>query len=136
MTLFMPFYGLIPVVILYSGSYMIGFFVSHYLNHITESSKRATVLSFKGLFMNLSYGMFGLLYSLLIAMLRPGMSEKHPDLLPQLLENLVFIQSFQWFPWTFILGLAIYLAFAKYKLGSSWVNQDTDAQQVKEGNTV
>jgi MFS family permease len=135
MTLFTPLYGLIPVVILYSGSYMIGFFVSHYLNHITESSKRATVLSFKGLFMNLSYGMFGLLYSLLIAMLRPGLSEKQPDLVPQLLENLVFIQSFQWFPWTFVLGLVIYLAFAKFKLGSSWVYQETDPQQVKEGKT-
>jgi MFS family permease len=131
MTLFMPLYGLIPVVILYGGSYMIGFFVSHYLNHITESSQRATVLSFKGLFMNLSYGIVGLLYSLLIAMLRPGISEKHPDLAPQFFENLVFIQSLKWFPWTFIIGLVIYLTFAKYKLGSSLVYQDTDAQQVK-----
>ena len=135
MTLFMPLYGLIPVVILYSGSYMTGFFVSHYLNHITESSQRATVLSFKGLFMNLSYGMFGLLYSFLIAMLRPGISEINPDLAPQLLENLVFIRSFLWFPWTFFIGLVIYLAFAKYKLGPSWVYQVTNAQQVKEGNT-
>ncbi len=53
----------------------------------------------------------------------------------ELLENLVFIQSFQWFPWTFVIGLVIYLAFAKYKLGSSWVYQDTNAQQMKEGNT-
>jgi MFS family permease len=119
MTFFKPFYGLIPVVILYSGSYMIGFFVSHYLNHITESSQRATVLSFKGLFMNLSYGMIGLLYAFLIAMLRPGISEKHPHLVPDLLENLVFKQSFHWFPWTFVIGLSIFLAFAKYKLGSS-----------------
>jgi hypothetical protein len=135
MTFFTPIYGLIPVVILYSGSYMIGFFVSHYLNHITESSRRATVLSFKGLFMNLSYGIIGLLYSFLFAMLRPGISEKQPDLVPQLLENLVFIHSFQWFPWTFVIGLVIYLAFAKYKLRSSWVYQDDDAQQVKEGKT-
>ncbi|RLC02495.1 MAG: MFS transporter [Deltaproteobacteria bacterium] len=119
MTFFKPLYGLIPVVILYSGSYTIGFFVSHYLNHITESHQRATVLSFKGLFMNLSYGMIGLLYAFLIAMLRPGILEKQPDLAPQLLENLVFIQSFQWFPWTFVFGLILFLAFAKYKLGPS-----------------
>ncbi len=119
MTFFMPLYGLVPVVILYSGSYMIGFFVSHYLNHITESSQRATVLSFKGLFMNLSYGMIGLLYSFLFAMLRPGISEKQPHLTPELLENLVFIKSFQWFPWTFIIGLVIFLLFAKHKVGSS-----------------
>ena len=119
MTFFKPFYGLMPIVILYSGGYMIGFFVSHYLNHITESHQRATVLSFKGLFMNLFYGMIGLLYAFLIAMLRPGISEKHPHLIPELLENLVFMQSFQWFPWTFVIGLFIFLAFAKYKLGSS-----------------
>ena len=119
MTLFKPLYGLVPVVILYSGSYMIGFFVSHYLNHITESSQRATVLSFKGLFMNLSYGMIGLLYAFLFAMLRPGVSEKHPQIASQALENLVFMQSFQWFPWTFVIGLVVFLAFAKYKLGSS-----------------
>ncbi len=134
MTLFMPLYGLIPVVILYSGSYMIGFFVSNYLNHITESSQRATVLSFKGLFMNLSYGMVGLLYSLLIAALRPEISEKHPELAPQLLENLVFIQSFKWFPLTFIIGLGFYLVFAKYKLGASWVYQDINAQLEKKEN--
>jgi hypothetical protein len=119
MTFFKPFYGLIPIVILYSGGYMIGFFVSHYLNHITASHLRATVLSFKGLFMNLFYGMMGLLYAFLIAMLRPGISEKHPRLVPELLENLVFMQSFQWFPWIFIIGLFIFLTFAKYKLGKS-----------------
>jgi len=119
MTFFKPFYGLIPIVILYSGGYMIGFFVSHYLNHITESHQRATVLSFKGLFMNLFYGMMGLLYAFLIAMLRPGISEKYPHLVPELLENLVFMKSFQWFPWTFVIGLFIFLIFAKYKLGTS-----------------
>ena len=119
MSFFTPFYGLIPVAVLYSGSYMIGFFVSHYLNHITASSRRATVLSFKGLSMNLSYGVIGLLYSFLIAMLRPGVSERHPQMASQALENLVFIQSFQWFPWTFIVGLVVFLVFAKYKLGSS-----------------
>ena len=119
MTFFKPFYGLLPIVILYSGGYMIGFFVSHYLNHITESHQRATVLSFKGLFMNLFYGMIGLLYAFLIAILRPGISEKHPHLVPELLENLVFMQSFQWFPWVFVIGLSIFVAVAKYKLGSS-----------------
>ena len=69
--------------------------------------------------MNLSYGMIGLLYAFLIATLRPGILEKQPDLSPQLLENLVFIQSFQWFPWTFVIGLILFLAFAKYKLGPS-----------------
>ncbi len=32
------------------------FFLSHYLNELTDSAHRATVLSFKGLSMNLAYG--------------------------------------------------------------------------------
>ena len=70
MTLFLPVAGLIPVMVLMSVMYFMGFFVSHYLNRITDSHQRATVLSFKGLSFNLAYGLIGLLYSLLLYTLR------------------------------------------------------------------
>jgi len=42
----------------------IPFFVSHYLNHlVTDSSRRATILSFRGLAFNLAYGIAGLLFA-------------------------------------------------------------------------
>jgi MFS family permease len=119
MSFFTPWYGLIPVVILFSGIYMSGFFVSFYLNHITESSQRATVLSFKGLSFNLFYGLVGLLYAVLIAALRPQVMAAHPGIQTESLENLVFIKSFQWFPWTFVIGLVLFLIFAVYQLKST-----------------
>jgi len=119
MSFFKPIIGLVPAIILFSGMYMTGFFVSHYLNQITPSSHRATVLSFKGLSFNLFYGLLGVLYSVLLAWLKPRTSSLNPDADAQKLEGLVFIQSFQWFPWVFIIGLAIFLIFGAYQLRSS-----------------
>lgn len=50
-----------------------GYRVSHYLNAITDSARRATVLSFKGLVFNLGYGALGLLFAgLVVARIPPG----------------------------------------------------------------
>ncbi|MFH1981286.1 MAG: MFS transporter [Pseudomonadota bacterium] len=73
MALFIPYAGLIPAVLLVSVMYTTNFMMSSYLNQITDSSQRATVLSFKGLCFNLAYGSIGVLYALLLAVLaRPG----------------------------------------------------------------
>ena len=91
-----PWLGILPALLLFSSMYLIGFFLSHYLNQATGSEQRATVLSFKGLFLNLGYGGIGILYALLLAYLRqrrePGFQGE--DLL---LKNLVFIDSLPWF---------------------------------------
>jgi hypothetical protein len=116
MTFFLPLTGLIPVVTLFAAMQMTGFFVSFYLNRITASNQRATVLSFKGLSLNLSYGLVGLLYSVLLAFLRPQVAQQHAEAGPQALENLIFIASLQWFPWVFLVGLALFLLFALDKL--------------------
>ena len=76
MIFFWPLFGLIPALILFGGMQLTGFFVSHYLNQITDSAQRATVLSFKGLSFNLAYGLIGVLYSRLIVTLRPGIAEQ------------------------------------------------------------
>lgn len=132
MAFFTPHYGLIPVVIIFSGIYMSGFFVSFYLNHITRSSQRATVLSFKGLSFNLFYGLVGLLYALLIAMLRPQVAARHADINPESLENLVFIASFQWFPWAFLCGLVLFFIFAARKLKSSKLHRQIRLNQQED----
>ena len=125
--------GLIPAVILFSGMYLIGFFVSHYLNQITPSSHRATVLSFKGLAFNLFYGLMGVLYSSLLAWQKPRTAAIHTQADPQQLEGLVFIQSFQWFPWTFLVGLILFLIFARFKLKSTRVHREVAATQEQPG---
>ena len=103
-------------MILFSAMYLTGFFVSHYLNHITDSAQRATVLSFKGLAYNLSYGLIGLLYSLLVAWTRPEIVRQYPAAAPQMIENLVFKGTFSWFPWAFLAGLVIFFGFAGLRL--------------------
>lgn len=119
MAFFVPLGGLVPAVILFSAMYLTGFFVSHYLNHITDSAQRATVLSFKGLAYNLSYGLIGLLYSLLVARTRPEIVRQYPAADLQMIENLVFKGTFSWFPWAFLAGLVIFFGFAGWRLRGS-----------------
>ena len=99
--------------------YLLNFFQSHYLNRITSSDQRATVLSFKGLSFNLAYGLIGLLYSLLLALLRDQAVQGQPSLTAAELENTVFVQSLAWFPGYFILTMIPMLVFAWWKLKDS-----------------
>jgi MFS family permease len=115
-TFFLPFVGLAPLVVLYSVFYFLNFFVSHYLNRMTSSSQRATVLSFKGLSLNLAYGLIGVFYSLLLGALRTRVQGRTPDLVGQGLENVIFIKSFAWFPWYFLFMFVTLLLFARWQL--------------------
>ncbi len=119
MTFFVPVFGLVPVVILSSVMYFAGFFVSHYLNGVTSSNQRATVLSFKGLSFNLAYGVIGVLYALLLAVLRPQIAVSQPDLGRIALENMVFIKSIGWFPWYFLVTVAVLLVIARRQLNTT-----------------
>ena len=123
MTLFMPYFGLVPVALLVIVMYLDRFFQSHYLNRITASHQRATVLSFKGLSFNLAYGLIGILYALLLALLRPRVAASHPDLLGTALENSVFIQSIAWFPWYFLVTLAVLVIVARRQLNNTDVHK-------------
>ena len=114
-----PLIGLLPVVLLRIVMYLLNFFQSHYLNRITSSDQRATVLSFKGLSFNLAYGFIGLLYALLLALLRDRAVRGQPSLSATELENTVFVQSLAWFPWYFIVTMILMLVFAWWKLKGS-----------------
>ena len=114
-----PLIGILPVVLIRIVMYLLNFFQSHYLNRITSSDQRATVLSFKGLSFNLAYGMIGLLYALLLSLLRDQATRMQPSLTGTELENIVFVQSLAWFPWYFILTMIPMLVLAWWKLKGS-----------------
>jgi hypothetical protein len=97
MSSFWPYSGLIPALITYSAMYFTGFFVSFYINKAASSEQRATVLSFKGLAYNVSYGVLGVLYALLLK------SKKEGLIITEALENKVFVDTFIWFPGSFTL---------------------------------
>ena len=113
---FWPIIGLLPLIVLVAVMYLENFFQSHYLNRITESHQRATVLSFKGLSFNLAYGLIGVLYSLLLAYLNRRATAVQPDISGIQLENLVFVKSIAWFPGYFLLTMLVVLIFARWRL--------------------
>jgi hypothetical protein len=123
MTFFLPLIGLLPVALLVVVSYLGRFFQSHYLNRITASHQRATVLSFKGLSFNLAYGVIGVLYALLLAALRPQIAISQPDLGRTALENLVFIKSIGWFPGYFLFTVVVLLVIARRQLKNTDVHK-------------
>jgi len=102
MSFFWPYAGLIPALITFCTMYFISFFVSFYINQITSSAQRATVLSFKGLAYNISYGVLGVLYALLLKIKKQGLTSED-------IENTVFVDTFSGFPITFIVWFFIVL---------------------------
>ncbi len=118
-----PIIGLIPMMFIFSVLYLLYFFTSHYLNRITASEQRATVLSLKGLCFNLAYGVFGLLYSGLLSVLRERAAASETLLSTAELENMVFTRSLAWFPGYFIVMLIALLVFARWLLKNSNVHR-------------
>lgn len=116
MTFFWPIMGLLPVILLRGVIYLQNFFQSHYLNRVTASHQRATVLSFKGMAFNLAYGLIGLLYSLLLAHLKLQVGSGRPEIAGTQLEDLIFIKSIAWFPWYFLITMLAMLLFARWRL--------------------
>jgi MFS family permease len=62
-----PIYGIIPAMVLMTVLGFLGFTVSRVLHKETDSSRRATVLSVKGMTFNLGYGAMSLGFSRLLA---------------------------------------------------------------------
>jgi MFS family permease len=61
-----PLFGLLPAMLMMTTIGYLGFTVSRALNNEADSSRRATVLSVKGLAFNLGYGIFSLAFSRLL----------------------------------------------------------------------
>ncbi len=116
MTFFWPYWGLAPLFLLAVVMQFVSMAVSFYLNRITRSSQRATVLSFKGLSFNLAYGLIGVMYAVLLAHLKG----KDGGALREAAETgRVFIESVGWFPWYFLAMFAGLLLFGAYILHNS-----------------
>ncbi len=64
---FVPWWGVIFAMLLSLTMRMLMFLQSHYLNQLVGSDRRATVLSFRGLAINISYGLMSLVFSAAVA---------------------------------------------------------------------
>lgn len=97
-TFFVPYYGMLPMVLIFITMMLTTFFTSTYLNKIAEPQQRATVLSYKGLAFNAAYGIIGLLYGGLIVGLRGNLQELPEPMSPEIIEDTAFQLSLGYFP--------------------------------------
>ena len=90
-------------MLLFAAMGMTGFCTSYYLNKAADKSIRATLLSFKGLALNLGYGAIGILYAFLVVRLRKD-STIAAD------SGLLFQAAADWFaPWFLITFIGVLL---------------------------
>ncbi len=108
-----PVYGVIPAIFVFSMMFFLGFTVSRVLHDEAESSRRATVLSVKGLIFNLGYGLFSLAFSVVLATL------------PDSPEANALRGALLWQVPLFALISLLLLLWAKFKLKPIIVNKST-----------
>jgi MFS family permease len=107
LTGFFPYLGILPMALVIVAIMLVSFFTSHYLNKVTESYQRATVLSFKGLAFNLAYGLIGIFFAVLIQHQKVQGQNAHPGWQPDAIADFAFISAVGWFPWYAIAALSI-----------------------------
>ncbi len=112
---FFPYWGVLPVAFVFVSITFVGFFTSHYLNAITESHQRATVLSFKGLAFNLAYGAIGVMFARVIVLLRARGHTLHPEESQEFIEVFAFREAVGLFPWYAIVCLVIVGCYCYYR---------------------
>ncbi len=97
------FWALLPVACLGLAFSGVTFLMSACLNAAANPANRATLLSFRGLALNLAYGMAGILFAALFAHLRSG----HPGS-----EETVLALALPWLPAVFSAGVALLVLYA------------------------
>lgn len=108
--------GIPAMACIFTGLTLTSFFTSHYLNRITASEMRATVLSFKGLAFNLTYGIIGILFAVLMASLRSNSALTWPEYTPIQVENIAFQSALNWFPWYLLILMMLLVFYCRKKL--------------------
>lgn len=102
-------YGLIWIVPIGMAMSFTQFFVSHYLNEqVTDSRRRATILSFRGLAFNLGYSGIGILFAALTKGLGKAVPGSSPD---QVLQ-----QALGWLPWYFLVTMLLLSVVAAIRM--------------------
>ena len=116
LTGFFPYLGILPMALIFVAIMFVSFFTSHYLNKVTDSHQRATVLSFKGLAFNLGYGLIGIFFAGLMQYQRGQGQILHPGWPEDTIANFSFKAAIGWFPWYAIVALSILTVYCSFRL--------------------
>ncbi len=103
---------------LWLGMRLLHFFLSTYLNRVTPSADRATVLSFRGLTMNLSYGLVTWGFGMQTAWLR-GRADG-ADATDEAATRAIFTEAVSWWWVWFVLTVAGLALYRRLVIGKSW----------------
>ncbi len=110
-----PYFSVVFLIPLWLAMRLLHFFISNYLNRVTDSENRATVLSFRSMAMNLAYGGVVFTYGLQTKFLR---SLNEPQTSPDDLDSLdqdIFAQAISsWWIYFALSATGLYL-FQKFK---------------------
>ena len=105
------YFGVLFAVGAFAMMGMVQFQASYYLNREANSDIRATVLSFKGLALNLGLGIASLLYTALVASLRNAQDE-------EIISERVFVDALAAFPIYYVLLFVVLVIAAKLSIGN------------------
>jgi hypothetical protein len=84
------------------------FLQSHYLNQLVDSKHRATVLSFRGLAVNVSYGFMSIAFALAVTAVEKA------D--PTTTQTAAFDWVIRLLPWYFLFAALLFLAWARRRV--------------------
>lgn len=112
-TFLIPYWGVIFAVGAFAMMSMVQFQSSFYINRAVDSRHRATVLSFRGLALNLGLGLASLLYTFVVAGLRLRADDQ---LTAEEVERLVFDQSLLVFPFYYLLLFIVLITAARFSI--------------------
>lgn len=101
-SLAVPLWGVAVVVLFRLAFGLLNYFTSHYLNAAVDSAHRATVLSFRGLALNLGFGALSLVYGAILRGLASSPEATHSERAATLADS-AYRESLPWLPWLFLL---------------------------------
>ena len=110
-----PYWGILPAVLLYATMQSMNYLASRYLNEEAPSEQRATVLSFRGLSTNVSYGAVSLLYSSLIAWIKLKGVDPLIAASQENQQDAVFVEALGWFPGYFLFTLLATILIFRFR---------------------
>ncbi len=100
-----PYYGVIPTIVCISTFGLFGFISDNSLHKLVDSSRRATILSVKGMAMNMGYGLASLIFAQAVVY------AKRPELIVEK-KDTAFASVLSWQPWAFGILLGLYAIWA------------------------
>jgi len=127
-----PVWSLAFYMLLSVALRLVVFLQSHYLNQLVDSAQRATVLSFRGLAVNVGYGLMSLGFAAAVAGIDQSSSGPAPGLAAESFRTVL-----GWLPWYFLIVALVFTLWARGLVGrnplTSFASGRADVVEGKHG---